>query len=405
MTGLLAKLSVTAVLLLACADRAFGCVTDSDCQLNGACDAPSSTCKCDKGWMGDNCGTLHLDPEAHVAYGHGSGPGSLNHSSWGGGPPVYDRATGKYHLFVSELAAHCGMSTWMRMSQSVRATADSPEGPYTRQEVVIGTESHNTYYGYSPTDGMHLIYTIFPGESPRSCNPPPPNCSNGVTPGGDQLHYRGPWASNTCNSTGKRTNIRSSRSLLGPWETHAIDFSYDAAPNGTAPPNCGTSNPAPYVFPNGTVLMVARGKDGGFVNHTHVLYHNIWLYRAPAWNATYEWVPSDGVNGALKVGAGTAGPPTEDPTLYRGRRGFHILFHSSPDLTHAWSEDGLSWSWNKTVMGPAELRPLGGGDNERPRVLLDDDGDLDWVFVGQLLPPGGSSNVSDAARTAAFRAL
>ena len=56
-------------------------------------------------------------------------------------------------------------------------------------------------------------------------------------------------------------------------------------------------------------------------------------------------------------------------------------------------------------MGPAELRPLGGGDNERPRVLLDDDGDLDWVFVGQLLPPGGSSNVSDAARTAAFRAL
>ena len=60
---------------------------------------------------------------------------------------------------------------------------------------------------------------------------------------------------------------------------------------------------------------------------------------------------------------------------------FHILFHSSPDLTHAWSEDGLSWSWNKTVMGPAELRPLGGGDNERPRVLLDDDGDLDQLVA------------------------
>ena len=30
-------------------------------------------------------------------------------SSWGGGPPVYDAATKKWHLFVSEIAGHCGM--------------------------------------------------------------------------------------------------------------------------------------------------------------------------------------------------------------------------------------------------------------------------------------------------------
>ena len=249
---------------------------------------------------------------------------------------------------------------------------------------------------------MHLIYTIFAGDSPRSCNPAPPNCRNGITPGGSQLHYDGPWAKNICNSTGRDTNIHYSSSIDGPWAKHRIDFSYGSAP---PTPNIGTSNPAPYMFPNGTVLMLGRGKDANMVNGTREIYHNIWLYRASSWNTTYHWVPSSGVNGAINVGAGNRGPLTEDPVLYRGRRGFHILFHSSPDLTHAWSKDGMTWRWNQTVMGPPNHRAQGGGDNERPRVVLDGNGDLAWLFVGQLLPPGARSDVSDAARTAAFRAL
>jgi len=146
--------------------------------------------------------------------------------------------------------------------------------------------------------------------------------------------------------------------------------------------------------------MIGRGKDSGVTkNGTRVHYHNIFLYRAPHWNGTYVWVPSDGVDGAINVGAGSAGPATEDPHLYRGRRGFHIIFHSSPDLTHAWSEDGLRWKWSEEVMGPPNHVGAGGGDNERPRVVLDENGDVDWLFVGQLCGP------LDAARTAAFRAL
>jgi hypothetical protein len=47
----------------------------------------------------------------------------------------------------------------------------------------------------------------------------------------------------------------------------------------------------------------------------------------------------------------------------------------------------------------------GGGDNERPRVVLDDQGDLEWLFVGQLLAVKGVEGGQDAARLAAFRAL
>ena len=48
-------------------------------------------------------------------------------------------------------------------------------------------------------------------------------------------------------------------------------------------------------------------------------------------------------------------------------------------------------------MGPA---PGAGGPNERPRVLLDDNGDLQALFVGQT-PTAGS----DASRTAAYTAV
>ena len=181
-----------------------------------------------------------------------------------------------------------------------------------------------------------------------------------------------------------------------------VAFNYSNPAGVPRPPNSGTSNPAPYIFPNGTVLLLGRGKDA-IRNSTGIFkMHNIFLYRAASWNATYEWVPSDGVGGALNVGAGNDGPTTEDPVLYRGRRGFHIIFHSSPDLTHAWSEDGLRWHWSETVSGPPNHLAVGGGDNERPRVVLDTNGDLEWLFVGQL---GVDTAHTDGARTAAFKAL
>ena len=138
-----------------------------------------------------------------------------------------------------------------------------------------------------------------------------------------------------------------------------------------------------------------------------VIGHNIWLFRAESWNSTYHWVPSNGAFGSLNVGDpnGRQGPNTEDPVLYRGRRGFHIIFHSSPDLTHAWSRDGLTWHWSPQVSGPPNHLAAGGGDNERPRVLLNKDGDLEWLFVGQLLAVKGAGGGQDAGRLAAFQAI
>lgn len=379
--------AILALLLLlapsAHAAQLRGCSTDMDCQLNGQC--VSGACECDVAWSGADCGTLDLDPTDHVAYGVGGAVPDT--SSWGGGPPVYDVATSMWHLFVTEIAGHCGMCTWTRMSQAAHAVSKTPEGPYTRVSTAIPTQTHNVYYAYSAPDKMHLIYHIFGGDNPESCNPYYP-CTNGSTPHCKGLGPPpGHWPKPSCTVRNGGAHAHYSKSLDGPWQS-AGKLRINTA---GMPSVAGSSNPAPYVFPNGTVLMMGRGKDARHLpNGTVIRGHNIFLYRAASWNATYEWVRGDGVNGSVNLGDGRL--LTEDPVVWRGRRGFHVLLHSAPDLTHGWSKDGLKWSWSPQLIGPPV--PAVGSDNERPRVALDAAGDIAAVFVSHEVGTGDASRTS-----------
>ena len=189
-------LMTAAVALIGATTAAAAC---TDCQLNGEC-VPHvgghEVCKCDQGWKGADCGLLNLHTDAKVAYGYTN---ESKISSWGGGPPVFDGSSGKYQLLVSQIAAHCGMSTWARLSTSVRATSAHAEGPYEFAETIVGTESHNTIYAYSPTDKVHLMYSIFEGTWPQSCNPAPA-CTDGTTVGGKGLHHP-TLPNNTCGGS------------------------------------------------------------------------------------------------------------------------------------------------------------------------------------------------------------
>ncbi len=160
--------------------RSVNCYTELDCRLNGknrcayvldqgqvcrqagcmAWDSHSraagsagaclgGSCVCDKGWTGNGCELLDVEP-ATVAYGFNAST-SPSTSCWGGGPPHKD-PNGQFHLFVTELANSCGMSTWGRMSQATHAVADTLAGPYKKVDIALPTESHNVYYAYSPVD-------------------------------------------------------------------------------------------------------------------------------------------------------------------------------------------------------------------------------------------------------------
>lgn len=370
--------SVAVLALLQGFAVALACSTDADCALNGAC--VSGACACDRAWTGPSCGSLSID-SGRAMYGSGA---TKDTSSWGGGPPVYDEATKKYNLFVSEIAANCGMGSWSRMSQAVRAVSDTLEGPYVRAGLVAGTQTHNTYYVYCPVTKKHLIYGIGQGDNPPSCEPYF-KCTNGSTPGAQGLRPPA-WPPSTCTPD-MGPFVRSSDTLEGPWIYGGkLNFS-GPQPRG---PGAGNHNPAPLVFSNGTVLMLGRGKDAGAaVSASHrQINHNVWLYRASSWRGPYEWVPSNGVNGSIGVGNGLV--PTEDPVLWQGRRGFHVLFHSGAGLTHGWSVDSINWDWNGNITGP---------QGQRPRVVLDDKGDIKALITSMLVPnfPG-----DDAAQTRIF---
>jgi hypothetical protein len=81
-----------------------------------------------------------------------------------------------------------------------------------------------------------------------------------------------------------------------------------------------TSNPSPWVLPNGTVLLTYRGcvVAGGGCKDEY-----IGIAAAPAWNETYRRL-----RGAPVLPATTA----EDPSMWVDRRGhFHFLMHYIPD--------------------------------------------------------------------------
>ena len=338
------------------------CTTALDCHLGGIC-TPAGTCDCDPSWRGPTCAQLNVGPGS-IAYA------PPNRSSWGGGPPVRSAVDGRYHLYVSEMGGHCGLDTWQSMStivDTVSSTA-SAAGPYTRVGVVVPRESHNAYYAYDPASKTHLIYHIGGGDT--GAEPPQwTNCTNGTTPGSLALSSLGAAGPKGAEPLWTHVQyVHHAVSLAGPWLRE--NFTSPPVGGNDSDIGWGNDNPAPFIFPNGSVLMLTRRYQSpklGVEPHD-----TIWLVTAPSWKGPYRFV-SDGP--ALMDWRGR---PTrenmEDPCLWRNARGhFHALFHFGH--RHAWSEDGLRWSVGNASVWDTTVATHSGStlqkDAERPRIWVD----------------------------------
>jgi len=331
------------------------CTTAMDCHLGGIC-TPAGSCECDATWRGATCEQLNVAPGS-IAYA------PPNRSSWGGGPPVLSPIDNKFHLYVSEMGGHCGLDVWQSMStivDTVSSTA-SAAGPYTRVGVVVPREAHNAYYTYDPASETHLIYHIGGGDNGDQ----PPlwtNCTNGSTPGSGSA--AGLAALKDPPLWAHVQYVHHAASLAGPWLRQ--NFTNPPAGGNDSDIGWGNDNPAPYIYPNGTVLMLTRRYQSpkrGVEPHD-----TIWLVTAPSWKGPYHFVSDK------PVLMDWQGQPTrenmEDPCLWRNARGhFHALFHFGH--RHAWSADGLHWSvgnisvWDTTVGSTLQK------DAERPRIWID----------------------------------
>eukprot|EP00040_Diaphanoeca_grandis_P039909 m.260567 g.260567 ORF g.260567 m.260567 type:complete len:488 (-) comp40130_c0_seq1:87-1550(-) len=336
--------------------RSIACVDDESCSLNGVCQ-PNGTCQCDTEWTGSACEMLNLVSPSAVNPVYPPPELYANTTSWGGSV-VKDPKDGSFHMFLAEMENSCGMNTWSTNSIIRHATADTPLGPFQRQEIIMQAFAHNPTALQAP-DGTFLIYHI-------GCGTPNPggtvctDCKAGVT--GSSCH--GPGEQVACNDN--TTNILYSKSLNGPWQQLNAPF-IKSATMGTP---YQIDNPTVTFFPNGSLLMLGRG------GNLHSEGGSDGVITAPSWRGPYT----------MHTVVGAAGSPAvEDPFVWQDHRGnFHALFHKFTDEHpgcggHAFSRDGFDWTL-PTANAYTTMISTSDGHNttffrrERPHLLFDDSG-------------------------------
>ena len=309
------------------AATSFPCATAADCALNGDC--VNATCLCDAAWTTSagaafGCATLALLPAARGAGLH-SIDGGANSSSWGGSV-LRDEATGQWHMWASEITAHCGINAWTYNSRIVHATSATPLGRFERDAEFAGVFSHEPTAVRDPTTREWAVFYTSAIPSGRA----PCNCSDGSTTAACEARPKyGPQGP---------TFVSWAAAPAGPWSPPLRLFSEGAREADT--------NLAPLIFANGSLLGIWRTHPGaapGSIPH---------LVRAAQWKnaSSYVWDAAPILPLQLPEDVGL-----EDPHLWQSTRGFHILFHAfslnsstaAGDYGgHAFSRDGWAWTWS-----------------------------------------------------------
>ncbi len=239
---------------------------------------------------------------------------------------LQDEVTGMWHMFASEITAHCGISAWTFNSRIVHATSPTLQGRFQRDSEFSGVFSHEPTAVRDPTTREWAVFFTSAIPSGRAvCN-----CSDGSST----------QACRDLPKYGKQgpTFVTWASSPAGPWAPPLELLSEGAREADT--------NLAPYIFPNGSLLGIWRTHPGvapGSIPH---------LVKADDWKnaSSYTWDNSPMLPLQLPEDVGL-----EDPHLYRDSKGnFHALFHAfslnssvSGDFGgHAFSVDGLTWTWS-----------------------------------------------------------
>ena len=142
---------------------------------------------------------------------------------------LHDKASGRWHMFVSIFEEHCGLAEWQPNSAIARASCDTPGGTYTLDEVLIHNFAHSAEAHTAP-DGTVFVFNIY-NSSASTCT----NCSGGVSGFGPGCsgwlagtHFYGYWgALHAPSVAGPWTTVR-----LGSCDPAATDYVPGCQQNG-----------------------------------------------------------------------------------------------------------------------------------------------------------------------------
>ena len=275
---------------------------------------------------------------------------------------------GLYHGYAAAMTNGCSLGAWTTNSEVVHTVSEMPTGPFRYKDTAIPAFAHNPRVVKAP-DGTYVLFSIGkPITKGQQCD-----CSPGAKP-----HQ--PVQRST-----QVTLVHHATSPDGPWT--ALD------PNGTLE----FTNPTPYIFPNGTVVVVGLGNCTAASGCVQVA-------TAPTWRGPY-------IVARAGLGPWCANRGTwvfEDPFVWYSpkRRAWSMMMHqyNRSDAANQVLDGGYAtsagesiysnWTWG----GPQQpiytgLVTYADGSSdmmvrrERPSLLFGDDGEPTVLYTA-VCPPG-----------------
>ena len=359
-------------------------VMSEACNLNGH--MVGGLCVCLAAWRGATCAELALLP-AHPGAGLHA---QSNMSSWGGAV-AFDGSKKKWVMFGNELVAGCGINSWEANSRIVRASTADLDQPFVVDEVVMPAFASEP--SLAKLGEQWLLYSI---GNTSSTKPPRMDCREGYTPAGPAP-----------NGTGGNfkgyvpVSVSTADSLTGKWTLNSTFGN-------------GDFNPSPFVFRNGTTLLMWR----------HLA--RVHMVRAADIGGPFAFNGSDQRCQVSVPPTTDADPgcwwwhlfsPTvdkrglEDPFIYAQRDSassqavtYHALFHAHEGFGgHGYSRDAVTWHFTDEPTYSNNISFTDGTSvslqrRERPHLVRDSDGMITHLTNGVQPPPTASKSPPSGAK-------
>lgn len=317
-----------------------------------------------------------------AAIRHG-GYREADHWIWCASPVLGE--DGCFHLFASRIRKtvpfHPG---WLFASEIVRAQSPSPQGPYVFGEVILGPRDQGFFDGRSAHNPcirkVGTKFLLFYMGSTYAGNPVD---VSQVEPGGD--FYMETWAR-------KRIGLAWADSVHGPWHRPSQPLLEPRVGQWDA---IATTNPAPWILPNGAVRMIYKSRT--VASGPRLL----GLAGAAAWPGPYT---------AMMKRPLFPSQDLEDACLWHDGMRFRMILKDMSGaiggeagcLVEAWSHDAVSWDFPDPPMlhgkrilwddGVAEHL----GNFERPQLLFDRENRPTHLFAAVSR---GGSGIGEAVET------
>lgn len=313
-----------------------------------------------------------------------------NYIVWGASPIRHD--DGRYYLFASRWLKKLGMRNWVVNSEIVLASSDHPEGPYRFEKVVLPSRGPGFWDGmmtHNPTIHRHgnkyiLFYVGTTYDFPR----PTTTVSREI--------YERVW-------NGKRIGVAVADSPFGPWKR---------ADQPILEPRPGewdgaiTSNPAPVVHEDGSVLLIYKSAPVPYPARNQNRALHLGVAAASHYLGPYQRLKS----GRRIEIRGAEEAHVEDPYIWRTGERYHMVAKVFSDTItgereagfYAFSKDGVAWSLPAEAKAYSRTVAFADGTErtqtklERPQVLVQSGkpthiffatADPEWANIYNLVIP------------------